>query len=95
MLPLLFMFICRLASEVSHDRSYDVIVTAMSANSTRLLLSDVAPHIAAEAGNINSNVCWALMVAFSKPTGKTVTATQRLDNVNQHRDMVQQHCEST
>jgi hypothetical protein len=44
-------------------RSYAAVVTAMSANSTAQLLRGVSDDMAAAAAAVDSNVCWALMLA--------------------------------
>ncbi|GBG00523.1 hypothetical protein Rsub_13362 [Raphidocelis subcapitata] len=45
------------------------VVTAMSANSTRRLLTGVVDAAAEEAARIQANVCWSLMVALARPLG--------------------------
>ncbi len=57
------------ARDAAASTDFDCVVTAMSANSTRRLLTGVFEEAAAAAGEIKANVCWSLMVALAKPTG--------------------------
>jgi hypothetical protein len=54
---------------------YSLAITAMSSLSTTKLFGQgsvpVAQAIAAEAAQVNSNVCWGLLLALRKPTGVT------------------------
>lgn len=51
------------ALAAAEARSFSAVVTAMSANSTARLLKDVNKDIAQAAAAVNSNVCWALLLA--------------------------------
>jgi hypothetical protein len=53
----------------AQGRTFDAVITALSANSTVRVIQDYSPDITAAAAAVQSNVCWALLVALAQPTG--------------------------
>lgn len=52
---------------------HSVVLAAGSASSTFNVISPVAPELAAPAGTVLSDCCWALLVAFREPLFKAGT----------------------